>query len=152
MQVLFLGDSITDAGRDRSDCHLLGPGYPGYTVRALEEKLSPEQFREIEFLNWGISGFRAGNVLDQWNGRKDEADPDIVTLMIGINDVWRKFDNNDPTPPELYEQRLTSLMEALTAKKRAKVIIIEPITLSAAGWICLMFRKERIRTNACATK
>ena len=126
MQVLFLGDSITDAGRDRSDCHIMGPGYPGFAVRALAEKLPEAQFKAAEFLNWGISGFRAVDVLNQWNAQKDGTDPDIVTLMIGINDVWRKYDNNDPTSPELYEERLCRLMESLTAEKRARVIVIEP--------------------------
>jgi len=126
MQILFLGDSITDAGRDRSDCHIMGPGYPNYAVQALAGKIPEAQYKDIEFLNWGISGFRAIDVLNQWNAQKDGVDPDIVTLMIGINDVWRKYDSNDPTAPEVYEERLRQLMKSLTGEKRAKVIIIEP--------------------------
>ena len=126
MKVLFLGDSITDAGRDRSDCRLMGPGYPAYAKAALEEKLAAAGKDGAEYYNWGISGFRSGDVLAQWNAGKAGIDPDVVTLMIGINDVWRKYDSNDPTTPETYEENLRLLMDSVCGEKHAKVIIIEP--------------------------
>ena len=53
MKVLFQGDSITDAGRDRSDPHDLGGGYPKYAAQYIREAM-PET--EFEFLDLGISG------------------------------------------------------------------------------------------------
>jgi metal-dependent amidase/aminoacylase/carboxypeptidase family protein len=37
MRILFQGDSITDALRDRSDYHNLGNGYPKYTAELIKE-------------------------------------------------------------------------------------------------------------------
>ena len=46
--ILFQGDSITDAGRDRSDCHLLGEGYPHYAAEYIKLRFPDENF---EFMN-----------------------------------------------------------------------------------------------------
>ena len=53
IKLLFQGDSITDAGRDRADCHNLGEGYPKYAAKYLQES-HPEI--DFEFIDLGISG------------------------------------------------------------------------------------------------
>ena len=81
--ILFIGDSITDCGRDRNDPESLGSGYAMLAARALEEKY-PGQFR---FVNRGI----AGDWLDKVYQRRQEdildVKPDYVSMLVGVNDV-----------------------------------------------------------------
>ena len=53
IRILFQGDSITDAGRDREDPHNLGNGYPLYAAREIQNKYPDLSF---EFIDLGISG------------------------------------------------------------------------------------------------
>ena len=85
MKILFQGDSITDAGRDRSDIHHLGSGYPFYAARYIREKYPQKEF---EFLNTGISGDRAESLLARWQTDAVALAPDIISILIGINDTW----------------------------------------------------------------
>ena len=59
MKILFQGDSITDAGRDRNDPHNLGNGYPKYAADLIKARHPDTEF---EFVNLGISGNRAENL------------------------------------------------------------------------------------------
>ena len=63
MKILFQGDSITDCGRDRSNIHDLGHGYPKFSAEATSAKY-PEI--EFEFINQGIGVDRAESLLARW--------------------------------------------------------------------------------------
>lgn len=93
MKVLFQGDSITDAGRDRTDPHYLGEGYPKYAAEALRAKFPNETF---EFINLGISGDRTVDLLNRWQKDCIDVQPDVVSILIGVNDTWRRYDSNAP--------------------------------------------------------
>lgn len=56
--VLFQGDSITDAGRNREDRNSLGTGY-AMIAASWFSALYPE--KRVAFLNRGISGDRAND-------------------------------------------------------------------------------------------
>lgn len=49
MKILFQGDSITDAGRDRNDIHNLGNGYPKYAAKYIQFRYPDEEFEFIPF-------------------------------------------------------------------------------------------------------
>ena len=51
MKILFQGDSITDAGRDKRNYHDMGNGYPKYASELLMSEFQDEKF---EFINQGI--------------------------------------------------------------------------------------------------
>ena len=63
MKIVFQGDSITDAGRDKRNYHHMGNGYPKYTAEILTEQF-PEV--EFEFINQGISGNRTCQLFDRF--------------------------------------------------------------------------------------
>lgn len=126
MRVLFQGDSITDAGRDRSNIHNLGGGYPFIAAGTLKEKY-PEI--DWEFINLGIGGNRAIDLLNRCQTDFIEIDPDILSILIGINDAWRAFDSNDPTSAEQYEKNYRSLLEKVKIRTNAKIIMMEPFLL-----------------------
>jgi len=90
-KLLFVGDSITDCGRDYQANGLdLGTGYVAQ-VQALLSAHHPDA--QMCILNTGISGNRVTDLELRWDTDVLAHQPDWVVLMIGINDVWRHFDN-----------------------------------------------------------
>ncbi|MBQ3228131.1 MAG: GDSL family lipase, partial [Clostridia bacterium] len=61
MKIVFQGDSITDAGRDKRNYHQLGAGYPKFAAEYISESF-PDA--DIEFINLGISGNRTDQLFD----------------------------------------------------------------------------------------
>lgn len=81
--VLFQGDSITDAGRDRSNGADLGRGY-ALMAAGWFNALFPEV--GAKFLNRGISGNRVKDLQARWQQDCVDLQPDWVSIYIGIND------------------------------------------------------------------
>lgn len=124
--VLFQGDSVTDCGRDRSQHYNLGTGYP-MMVAAAFTALHPE--KKVRFVNRGISGNRVKNLKDRWKEDCLDLNPDIVSILIGINDCWRRYDNNDPTSAEEFEASYRDILSQIKQKTNASIILCEPLLL-----------------------
>ncbi len=123
--VLFQGDSITDAGRSREDDAQLGAGYPSMTS-AWFSAMYPE--KNVRFINRGISGNRVKDLCARWQPDCIGLKPDIVSILIGINDTWRRYDSNDPTSAEAYEKGYREILTT-TSDLGARIIILEPFVL-----------------------
>jgi lysophospholipase L1-like esterase len=115
--VVFAGDSVTDCGR-RTDPSGLGDGY----VRELSDELGE---RRPAIVNAGISGNRAADLAARWSADVLAHDPSLVSILIGINDTWRRYDENDPTTPEDFEASYRSLLDPLSCP----VVLMEPFLL-----------------------
>ncbi|MFE5320106.1 SGNH/GDSL hydrolase family protein [Paenibacillus sp. NPDC056579] len=124
-KVLFQGDSITDAKRVREDGNDLGKGY-ALMAAAQFSSLYPEE--QVTFLNRGISGNRVKDLQNRWQEDCLDLKPDVVSIYIGINDTWRRFDRNDPTSAEQYEEGYRDLLNR-TRQLDAKLVLIEPFVL-----------------------
>ncbi|MNZ47536.1 GDSL-like Lipase/Acylhydrolase [compost metagenome] len=124
--VLFQGDSITDWGRNREDGASLGVGY-SLMVASRVGHLYPE--KNITFLNRGIGGNRTIDLQKRWDKDCLELKPNVLSIMIGINDTWRRFDNNENTPVEQYEARYRDLLQRATDKLDVKLVMMEPFVL-----------------------
>lgn len=124
--VLFQGDSITDAGRSRETDADLGRGYAAM-VAAWFSALYPA--RHVRFLNRGISGNRAKDLRARWQRDCLDLDPTWVSILIGINDTWRRYDSNDPTPVAVYEDNYRAILEQTRDRLDAQIIILEPFVL-----------------------
>ncbi|MNW39236.1 GDSL-like Lipase/Acylhydrolase [compost metagenome] len=124
--VLFQGDSITDWGRNREDGASLGVGYSLMVASRLGH-LYPE--KNITFLNRGIGGNRTIDLQKRWDKDCLELKPNVLSIMIGINDTWRRFDNNENTPVEQYEARYRDLLQRATDKLDVKLVMMEPFVL-----------------------
>ncbi len=125
--VLFQGDSITDCGRSREVDSQLGSGYANMTA-ALFSAAHPEL--NVTFLNRGISGNRAKDLKERWVADCLELKPDWLSVFIGINDCWRRYDRNDPTSPEEFEASYRFILEAVKSElKNTKIILLEPFVL-----------------------
>lgn len=130
MRILFQGDSVTDAGRNYADSHELGPGYVKYTAELIRAAL-PEE--DIEFINLGISGNRTKDLLERAKRDFTEVNPDIVTILIGVNDTWRRYDSNDPTSDEQFRANYESLLREIKDKTHAKIVLIDPFLIYGMG-------------------
>lgn len=124
--VLFQGDSITDAGRSRTDDSDLGKGYP-QMVAALFSSKFPE--KNVKFINRGISGNRAKDLQARWKEDCIDLKPDWVSILIGINDCWRRYDSNDITSKEQYEDAYREILTRTANETNARLIICEPFVL-----------------------
>jgi len=89
--LLFIGDSITDCRRAQplGQRDGLGEGYVAFTDSLLASA-HPE--RKIRILNTGIGGNRVIDLEARWQRDVLDLHPDWLSVMIGINDVWRQFD------------------------------------------------------------
>ncbi len=127
--ILFQGDSITDAGRDRNDPAGLGTGYPAVVAARLAAE---RPTCDVRVLNRGISGNRARDLEARWEEDCIRLRPTVVSLLIGINDTWRRFDSNDPTTADEYERSYRHILERTRTELEARIVVCEPFLLSVS--------------------
>lgn len=104
-RIVFVGDSITDAGRDRT-AFPGGWGYGNGYVNALHNLLTavyPD--RALCTINSGVSGNDIVEMAERWQRDVIDLNPDYVSVMIGVNDAWRYFDG------PLWQARLNTVDE-----------------------------------------
>jgi lysophospholipase L1-like esterase len=116
--ILFIGDSITDCGRREDSPDYLGDGY----VRMIAERIPDRRV-----INVGISGNRAIDLRDRWHIDVVEQRPEILTVYVGINDTWRRYDSNDPTSAATFEANYRACLADVG--DAARVILVEPFVL-----------------------
>lgn len=134
-KLLFIGDSITDCERARP----VGEGLFGAVgksyVSLVEGFLGAiHPAHAIRIVNMGTSGHQAPDLKARWQTDVFDLKPDWVSIMIGVNDVWRQFDLPRQTElhvsPELYEKTLGELAAATRPKVKGLVMMspfyIEP--------------------------
>lgn len=131
--LLFQGDSITDAFRkpdELNDAYRLGSGYPlliGSWLRATCGRA------DVSVLNRGISGHTAADLLARWQRDALEPRPDVLSLLIGINDACRGIQcDRDPLPPFIaaYDRLIGDFKSALPA---SHLVLCEPFMLPVHG-------------------
>lgn len=123
-KLLFQGDSITDCWRTSEAEDSLGRGYP----KVIAQKLA-RRGEEVQVINRGISGDRSIDLTRRWDRDCIRCAPDLVTILIGINDCWRKYDSGDETTTEEYESHYEFLIREIREKTQADLILMEPFVL-----------------------
>lgn len=141
--ILFTGDSITDCGRVRpvGTGAGLGDGYVAL-VDSLLAAWYPE--RRIRVLNTGINGNRVIDLEMRWQTDVLDLAPDWLSVMIGINDVWRQFDNQhdpDQVTIERYETTYRKLLEQ-TRQGLNGLILMTPYLIEPRLSDCMRERMD----------
>ena len=127
MKILFQGDSITDAGRDKRNYHDMGKGYPKFAVQHIQEAFPDTEF---EFINFGISGNRTGQLFDRLYTDGIAFEPDVISILIGINDVWHRHGSGKiETTDEQIALNYRTILTRLKAQTNAKIVMLEPFLL-----------------------
>lgn len=130
--ILFQGDSITDAGRNRDDnsCNnpgALGTGYPMLAGAVLLEKYASFNFKVY---NKGISGNKVFQLAERWDVDCLSIKPDILSILIGVNDIWHKLDGHYNGTIEIYRKDFIALLDRTKkALPGVKLIICEPFAV-----------------------
>jgi lysophospholipase L1-like esterase len=130
--VLFQGDSITDGGRDRSvtepnDARALGAGYPLLVTAAA---LAAHPDRALRFYNRGVSGDKVPDLERRWATDTLALEPDVVSILVGVNDFWHKLTHGYSGTVADYESRYAALLEATRrARPAVRLIVLEPFVL-----------------------
>lgn len=124
-KILFMGDSITDAGVTDPSANSEGVGF-GY-VRFIRDYLFTK-YPEMNFniVNKGISGERSIDLLNRWQRDVIDEKPDFLSICIGTNDIWRQFDSElDVITPEIYEKNLREMLRWTKETLAIPVILVE---------------------------
>lgn len=131
--IVFQGDSITDARRDKkaegkvNDSGMLGRGYPFFIAGDL---LAENPTRNLQIYNRGISGNKVPNLDARWDKDALDLKPDILSILIGVNDIWHKLNGKYDGTPEVYRDGFTALLERTkTALPDVTLVVCEPFVL-----------------------
>ncbi|MBO9553652.1 SGNH/GDSL hydrolase family protein [Cellulomonas sp.] len=134
-RVLLTGDSVTDGGRDRDDPASLGHGYAAI-VAALAGARRPDL--ALTFLNRGVGGDTSAMLRARWERDALALSPTVVSVLIGINDTWRRYDSGVRTSTGAYEEHLRAMLDAARERLDARLVLVEPflVPVDAAqhGW------------------
>lgn len=129
--VLFQGDSITDARRDREavegNTSSTGTGYVALVAGKL---LAKNIGKEFNCINRGISGNRVVDLYARWKVDALNLKPDLLSILVGVNDTWHEFAWQNGVEVERYEQIYRMLLEWTKAElPNVKLVLCEPFCL-----------------------
>ena len=127
--ILFQGDSITDGNRGRTadPNHIMGHGY-AFSIASRLGADYPE--RNLKFINKGISGNTVSDLAARWQTDTFDLKPDVVSILVGVNDVYFKLKNENNSAADdfesTYRKLLSSTRETLP---NALLVLGEPFVL-----------------------
>ncbi len=126
--IIFIGDSITDCGRREWPYEPLGCGYVNFAANFLLASL-PHLDLTIE--NRGVGGDNTRDLRARWQEDCLDLKPDIVSVMIGINDLWRKYGKTPESllryvAPNEYEANYRQMLTQLKDECGSQLVLMEP--------------------------
>lgn len=122
-KVLFLGDSITDDGRVADKEDGLGFGYVRY-IRDMFIIKYPDY--NVDFVNRGVSGSRVIDLNKRLKNGIIHEDTSIISISIGINDVWRQLDHlEEPVYIDVFEETYRDMLNRIKEDTDAKIMLME---------------------------
>jgi lysophospholipase L1-like esterase len=136
--ILFQGDSITDCGRrkDATACNSidqLGTGYALFTATNLLAKHADKQPKTY---NRGISGHKVFQLRERWENDTLAFKPDVLSILIGVNDYWHTLNGSYSGTVQTYETDLRSLLNYTKEKlPDVQLVLCEPFALSGGSAI-----------------
>ena len=138
-KLLFAGDSITDAD------HLWDPGPDGlghgYVHMIAEAMAGKKEFLQgageenpYQFINSGFNGFRAEDLLRRWNRICLSKKPDLVTLLVGVNEAGAAMEGM-VTEPAVFARTYERLITEVRENTEADMILMEPFLFSRPAYL-----------------
>lgn len=133
LTVLFQGDSITDAHRNREAYYAnAANGFGnGYALYAATQLAGTNPTTEWMFYNRGISGHKVPQLSSRWREDALQLQPDVLSILIGVNDYWHTLDWNYKGDVNTYKKDYQQLLERTKkALPNVKLLIGEPFFLA----------------------
>ncbi len=129
-RILFQGDSITDCGRSRDNVPpntYMGSGYPALVSNRLN---AAHPALQLECLNRGISGHRVVDLYARWKIDTLNLNPDVLSILIGVNDTWHEKTNRNGVEVPRYGEFYWRLLEwSRATNPNMKFVLIAPFVL-----------------------
>jgi lysophospholipase L1-like esterase len=131
--ILFQGDSITDAGRNREETAFnnskaLGSGY---AFLAGSRLLLDHADKNLRIYNKGISGNKVFQLAERWDTDCLELKPNVLSILIGVNDFWHMLNGKYDGTIDTYKKDFKALLERTKQQlPNVKLIIGEPFAVS----------------------
>ena len=127
--ILFFGDSITDCGRDRDAAPGEASGWGNGYVHQIAATLGAQDpADEIVFTNKGVGGDRIYDLEKRLQKDVLKLEPDIVSILIGINDVWRRYDSGVESNLDEFAASYRRVLKKI-ADDGAQLVLMEPFLL-----------------------
>lgn len=149
-KILLQGDSITDARRDRTNDFIMGYGY----ATVLSAKLNFEKPLQYNIINRGVSGNRTKDLCERFEEDFSAIQPDYMSILIGVNDVWHKYQTElglDATQSEFYYRQL--LQKVVAQMPNTITFLMEPFVLKGSATLPYWEEfNEQVRIRAAITK
>ena len=137
MTILFQGDSITDARRQNrespkpNDQISMGNGYASMATSAL---LASRPNLNLTIFNRGISGNKVHQLDARWQRDCLDHKPDILSILIGVNDIWHGLQGKYDGTVQRYEDDYMALLERTRkALPNVQLVICEPFVLKCGA-------------------
>ena len=130
--ILFQGDSITDAGRNKTNADVnsaeaLGRGYAFMAASTLLKAHAPHQ---LKIYNRGISGNKVYQLAERWEADCLALKPNVLSILIGVNDIWHKLNGKYDGTIETYRKDYDALITRTKDKlPDVKLVICEPFAV-----------------------
>ena len=130
--ILFQGDSITDAGRNRNNAGLntqlsFGAGYALFTAASI---LANNPDKDLKLYNRGISGNKVYQLTERWKNDCIDLKPDLLSILIGVNDFWHfkrgEYAGTVKTYATDYQRLISQTKSALP---KVNIVILEPFII-----------------------
>jgi lysophospholipase L1-like esterase len=129
LTILFQGDSITDGNRTRNTDwnHVMGHGF-AYIIASRLWYDYPG--KGLHFFNRGISGNRVTHLAERWQTDTIDLKPDVINILVGINDTEAAIKGNVSCTPEQFENDYRALLKWTKEKlPDVKLVLCEPFLL-----------------------
>lgn len=150
-KLLFQGDSITDTGRNREQTQAnvgsaLGTGYCHLIAAQL---LATQPKAGLQIWNRGISGHRVVDLYARWRVDAINLQPDLISILIGVNDTWHTFMYNNGVEVERFATVYRMLLEYTRQQlPGVHLVLCEPFVLPCGvvteAWVTEMDQRRTV--------
>jgi len=157
-RILFQGDSITDCGRSREPFENLRPGMglgDGYPSLIAARLLCDHPETEWTIINKGISGNRVVDLYARWKVDALNLKPDVLSILIGINDTWHEKAHQNGVEVERYGKIYHELLAwTKSVLPDVRLVVLEPYVLpfgaAAEDWVDEVAQRGQIAKDLAA--
>ena len=133
-RILFQGDSITDCGRSRETKEANTALGAGYANMIASDLLAAQPEKKFSFFNRGVIGNRVVDLYARWKIDCLNLEPDVLSIYVGVNDIWHEFNSKNGVEPERFDQFYRMLLDWTRHERRGiEIILIEPFVLLFEG-------------------
>ena len=130
--ILFQGDSITDAGRIKTESAFNSPKAlgSGYAYLTAAELLLEHPDKNLKIYNKGISGNKVYQLGERWEADALSLKPNVISILIGVNDYWHLVKSGYKGTLDIYRNDYRALLKQTKEKlPNVKLIVLEPFAI-----------------------